>query len=139
VEEALDEKAILERIRAHLRNGTPGSSPARTPGPAAVDASPEGIESDVASLRDTHDIYALPFRSERGALGPLLGLVNRILKKLLKPSLERQVSYNAANERLVRVVLVEMESLRRANAALNERCDALQAELRALRDAKLGG
>src|SRR5256885_5263989 len=138
VDEALDEKAILERIRAHL-----GSEQRSSAGAVRLVPPPEGdpdaIDMDVASLRDAYDIYALPFRSQRGLLGPAVAAANRVLRRLLKPSLERQVSYNAANERLVRALLAEMESVKRANGALSQRCDALQAELTALRDAKPRG
>ena len=89
-------------------------------------------------LQGAQDIYALPLHSQRAAIGPVLAAANRLLRKVLKPSLERQVSYNAANERLVRALLAEVESLRRAQAALLKRCEALEAQVTALRDAKRG-
>jgi hypothetical protein len=139
VDDVLDEKAILERIREHLRTPPETAPRPRAPRPPPVAASAEDVEIDVAALQGAQDIYALPLRSQRPALGPALVLVNGLLRKLLKPSLERQVSYNAANERLVRLLLGEMESLKRAQAALTERCGTLESELAALRDAKRGG
>jgi len=134
VDEALDEKVILERIRAHLRSG-----PSRAPVPAApAEADENDIAVDLAAVRDAQDIYALPLRSQRTGLGPALGEANRILRKLLRPSLERQVSYNTANARLVQALLHDLESLKQAHAALERRCDALQAELAAV-SAKRGG
>jgi hypothetical protein len=132
VDETLDENAIRERIRARLRTGAPARPP------ADVDVSPGGIETDVSVLQGAQDIYALPLRSQRAAIGPALAAANRLLRKVLKPSLERQVSYNAANERIVRALLAEVESLRRAQAALLHRCEALEAQVAALRDAKRG-
>ncbi len=134
-----NEKAILERIREHLRTLHSRPESSRAPHAPAITPSAEDLEIDVAALQGAHDIYAIPLRSQRPALGPALGLANHLLRRLLKPSLERQVSYNAANERLMRLLVGEMESLKRAQAALTERCDALQAELTALRDAKRSG
>jgi hypothetical protein len=131
VDDVLDENAILDRIRAHL-----GGDVMQSPPPAAA---ANDLEVDVAALREAQDIYERPLRSHRRALGPALLFANRALRKLLKPSLERQVSYNAANERLVRALLAEMESLKQAQAALEKRCDALQSELTALRDSGRGG
>src|SRR3954470_5245347 len=135
VDELPDEKAILERIRAHLGNGASQTRPPRQPvEPSTTDA---GI--DVAALRGSQDIYALPLRSQRAGIGPGLVLLNRILRKLLKPSLERQVAYNAANERLIRLLLAEMESLKAAQSALTHRCAALQSALAAQRGPKQRG
>src|SRR4051812_21714993 len=135
VDELADEKAILERIRAHLGNGASQTRPPRQP----VEPSTTDAAIDVAALRGSQDIYALPLRSQRAGIGPGLVLLNRLLRKLLKPSLERQVAYNAANERLIRLLLAEMESLKAAQTSLNERCDALQSALAALRDPKQRG
>src|SRR2546423_9109134 len=123
VEELAEEKAILERIRAHLRSGPSRMVPLPPP-TASLD-----IELDVAALHGAQDMYAVPLRSQRVALGPALVLVNRLLRKLLRPSLERQVAYNAANERLIRLLLAEIESLKTAQSALNQRCDELQSAL----------
>lgn len=133
MDDLADEKAILERIRAHLGNG---ASRTRPP-PDELSSTDAGV--DVAALRDSRDVYALPLRSQRAGIGPGLVLLNRLLRKLLKPSLERQVAYNAANERLIRLLLAEMESLKAAQSALNHRCDALQSALAAQRDPKQRG
>jgi hypothetical protein len=140
VDDGLDENAILERIREHLRTA-PGGTAARPPAPRPPPGTPyaEEVEIEVTALQGAQDIYALPLRSQRRALGPALVLVNGLLRKLLKPSLERQVSYNAANERLVRLLLGDIESLKRAQAVLAERCGKLESELAALRDAKRRG
>jgi hypothetical protein len=133
VDELADEKAILERIRAHLRDGPSQAKPRpATPSPA-------DIETEVATLQAAEDIYSVSLRSQRAALGPALVFLNRLLRKLLKTSLERQVTYNAANERLIRLLLAEIESLKTSQATLNQRCDALQSALAALRDSKQGG
>jgi len=140
VEQLPDEKLILERIRERLRTLPPGLLPPLSPRtPAPPDTAPEAIEVDLDALSKAEDVYDQPLRSQRRLLAPAVGLANRVARKLLKPSLERQVSYNAANERLVRVLVAQVEALRRTQAAVSERCDALQAEIAALRDAQRSG
>ena len=135
-----EEKAILERIRERLRSLPPGLIPplsSRPPPPE--DASPDAAAIDLETMRRTKDVYDQPFRSQIRPLASAFALANRMARKLLKPSLERQVSYNAATERLVRALIREMEGLQRSQAALVQRCESLQAEIAAVRDAKRGG
>jgi hypothetical protein len=134
-----EEKTIIERLRARLRE-TDARSPPR-PGrrtPVTSDPSGESMAIDAEILRDSVDVYDQPFRSQR-PLAPALALVNRTVRKLLRPSLERQVSYNAANERLVRALRDEVESLKRAQRELRQRCDTLETLVASLQGASQGG
>jgi len=90
-------------------------------------------------MRSAQDVYDQPLRLQGRSIAPVLALANGAARKLLKPSLERQVSYNSANERLVRSLIAQVEALRREQAALSERCNALQAEIALLRSAQRSG
>jgi hypothetical protein len=139
IDENLDEKAVIEKIRERLRVsvGQAPLPPAQPRPEAAADASAESLQLELVTMRNEQDVSDAPFKSQRPWLGPLLVLANNIVRRLIAPSLERQVSYNTANRRLARAVVSEIQSLRRDNDALRRRCDALQAELDAVR-AKLG-
>jgi len=75
----------------------------------------------------------MPWRCSGVALmAPAFALANRLARKLLQPSLERQVSYNAANERLVRGLVAEMQELRRTPERLSERSEQSRADIATL-------
>jgi hypothetical protein len=125
VDEAPDERAIVDRIRERLRRSDARAPLAKRPLPPSA---PEDVEAELAVLGAAQDVYDLPLRSERPVLAPVARVANTVLRKLLKPTFERQVSYNSANHRLV-------QALQQQLAEVARRCDALQAEVDELRKA----
>jgi SAM-dependent methyltransferase len=60
---------------------------------------------DLASLHSCYDIYNIHFTSHRKILGWPIIFAKRLLRKLLTPVLERQVTYNTANTHVVSALL----------------------------------
>ena len=130
----LDEEAIVARIRERLR-----ASLARAPVPAtaprppiAPETSPDAIQAELEAMRGWSDIYDVQPISYRRVLAPFLRLARSVARKLLAPSLERQVSYNLANQRLVSALRAELEALKTEQESLRRRCEALKGELDAI-------
>ena len=56
---------------------------------------------DLASLHSCYDIYNIHFTSHRKILGWPIIFAKKLLRRLLTPILERQLTYNTANTHLV--------------------------------------
>ena len=139
-DEEFDQKALTERVREALRMQLAGSAlPAPTPrAETAADPSDEALRLELDAIRDTHDICSAPHRSYRKMIGRAVIAARDVARKLLAPSLERQVSYNAANHRLARGFYQRLANLEEEQARLRSRCDALEAELKRVRPAASG-
>jgi len=133
-DDGLDEGVLLGRIRDRLRTAL-GDAPlppvASRPEPP-VDASGSTIDAELQAMAAATDVADAPLQSYRKIVGPLLRFARKIARKLLTGPLERQASYNAANQRLARAYLRELQSLRRDQQALQTACAALEARLREL-------
>jgi SAM-dependent methyltransferase len=93
----LDTDKIVESIRDRLGKRGQELSPEEI-----ASALPNGQGSlDLASLQNSSDIYNIRFTSHRRLLGWPILLAKKLLRKLLTPILERQISYNSANTRMV--------------------------------------
>ena len=132
---ALDEEAIVARIRERLRASLAQAPlPAASPRPQiAPDRSAESMQAELDAMLGASDVYDLPARRHGRALTPARRLAERIARKLLSPSLERQVSYNQANHRLVTALRAELDASKAEQQALRRRCEALEAELETIR------
>lgn len=127
---AVDDPAIIARIREELQRSLRDASlPPLAPRPdIRSDTSSEGLEEELSMLRAAADIYDVPTRTYRRLLGPVLALAQRLARKVLAPSLERQVSYNTANCRLVEALRRELDALKAEQQSLRQRCDLLASK-----------
>src|SRR5712671_1857306 len=78
IDENLDEKAIIEKIRERLRVsvGQAPLPPAQPRPEAAADGSAESLQLELVTMRNEQDVSDAPFKSQRPWLGPLLVLAN---------------------------------------------------------------
>jgi hypothetical protein len=134
-ETTLDDQAIVARIRDRLRSSLLHAPlPAVAPRPRIQpDTSAAGIDAELAAIHAAADICDVGARSHRAVLGPILSLANKVARKVLAPSLERQVSYNQATDRLLQALHAQLETVEAEQQALRRRCEALENELRAVR------
>ena len=68
-------------------------------------------DEDIALLKAGFDIYNIPITSYQRRLGSAVIAVRKIVRKLLKPVLERQVIYNFANTRVVQTLSIQLQKL----------------------------
>ncbi|MEG3848969.1 hypothetical protein QT971_16445 [Microcoleus sp. herbarium19] len=68
-------------------------------------------DEDIALLKTGFDIYNVPITSYQRRLGSVVIAVRKIVRKLLKPVLERQVIYNFANTRVVQTLSTQLQKL----------------------------
>jgi 2-polyprenyl-3-methyl-5-hydroxy-6-metoxy-1,4-benzoquinol methylase len=78
------------------------------------------VAFDLASLQNNYDIYNIHFTSHRRAVGWLVVLAKRLLRKLLTPILERQLAYNAANLHLCRQITEALRNQAVVSQSLQE-------------------
>ena len=131
---SFEDTAIIARVREHLRRSLPDASLPLAPRPdLRPDSSPAVLEQELATLRAAADICDVRTRVYRGVLGPVFAIARRIARKLLAPSLEQQVTYNAANQRLVEALRAEIDALKAQQQTLRQQCDLLAAKLEAAR------
>src|SRR5262249_2567581 len=91
-----DVEQIMEWLREDIRKRRQQHAPQTKINPFPDDA----LAADFASLRSGYDAYSLQFTSHRRILGPLVVFVKKILRQLLTPILNHQVSYNTVNTRV---------------------------------------
>jgi len=68
-------------------------------------------DEDIALLKAGFDIYNIPITSYQRRLGSAVIAVRKIVRKLLRPVLERQVIYNFANTRVVQTLSIQLQKL----------------------------
>ncbi|MBE9122221.1 hypothetical protein IQ269_15775 [Tychonema sp. LEGE 07199] len=68
-------------------------------------------DEDIALLKTGFDIYNVPITSYQRQLGSAVIAVRKIVRKLLRPVLERQVIYNFANTRVVQTLSRQLQKL----------------------------
>ena len=68
-------------------------------------------DEDIALLKTGFDIYNVPITSYQRRLGSVVIAVRKIVRKLLRPVLERQVIYNFANTRVVQTLSTQLQKL----------------------------
>src|SRR5437879_5307470 len=86
---------VQEEVRRRL--ASPVGIPVPNPG---ADQSND-LTRDLAALRASVDVYDVVMPSGRRLLAPFLTAAKRAARRLLTPSLARQVTYNVANLRLL--------------------------------------
>ncbi|MEG4271393.1 MULTISPECIES: hypothetical protein [unclassified Microcoleus] len=103
-------------LREPLRGtGTPAGN-----GIASLHAQNEDDE-DIALLKAGFDIYNIPITSYQRRLGSAVIAVRKIVRKLLRPVLERQVIYNFANTRVVHTLSTQLQKLQENQQSLEKK------------------
>jgi hypothetical protein len=78
-------------------------------------------DEDIALLKTGFDIYNVPITSYQRRLGPVVIAVRKIVRKLLRPVLERQVIYNFANTRVVQTLSNQLQKLQENQQTLEKK------------------
>ncbi|MEG4941384.1 hypothetical protein [Microcoleus sp. F4-D5] len=137
--EEIPTQQIIDRLRQTLEprigiaepplSGTENSAipyPSGTPagnGIASLHAQNEDDE-DIALLKAGFDIYNIPITSYQRRLGSAVIAVRKIVRKLLRPVLERQVIYNFANTRVVQTLSIQLQKLQENQQSLEKKIQA---------------
>ena len=78
-------------------------------------------DEDIALLKAGFDIYNIPITSYQRRLGSVVIAVRKIVRKLLKPVLDRQVIYNFANTRVVQTLSTQLQKLQENQQTLEKK------------------
>ncbi|MEG4417061.1 hypothetical protein QUA70_00435 [Microcoleus sp. LAD1_D5] len=78
-------------------------------------------DEDIALLKTGFDIYNVPITSYQRQLGSVVIAVRKIVRKLLRPVLERQVIYNFANTRVVHTLSTQLQKLQENQQTLEKK------------------
>ncbi|MEG4862259.1 MULTISPECIES: hypothetical protein [unclassified Microcoleus] len=78
-------------------------------------------DEDIALLKTGFDIYNVPITSYQRRLGSAVIAVRKIVRKLLRPVLERQVIYNFANTRVVQTLSRQLQKLQENQQTLEKK------------------
>lgn len=78
-------------------------------------------DEDIALLKTGFDIYNIPITSYQRRLGSAVITVRKIVRKLLRPVLERQVIYNFANTRVVQTLSNQLQKLQENQRTLEKK------------------
>lgn len=115
-------------IEARLRRGAAEVLPsADTLVPALV--FDELMEGDAGHLHRAHNISDLPIESHRRLTGPVVASIKRMLVRLLYPLPEVQTTWNAANARVVTLLLRQVASQARRIDMLEHQVSDLSEKL----------
>jgi hypothetical protein len=118
----IDVTAIVESLRNKIERRSGGRP--RTP-----PFDPQ-LSADVENLRHSTELYHLPLVSARGFLPSAMGLVRRVIRRLLLPWISRQSGYNVTNVRVVDALRDQIELLAYHQALSTE--DILDSQSRVL-------
>lgn len=78
-------------------------------------------DEDIALLKTGFDIYNVPITSYQKRFGSVVIAVRKIVRKLLRPVLERQVIYNFANTRVVQTLSNQLQKLQHNQQILEKK------------------
>ena len=81
-------------------------------------------DEDIALLKAGFDIYNIPITSYQRRLGSAVIAVRKIVRKLLRPVLERQVIYNFANTRVVQTLSIQLQKLQENQQTLEKKINS---------------
>lgn len=124
----LELEDLLLRIRENARKQGALLSRTLTPPRDAGGSLPY----DLHTMQARTNIYEIELASHRRVVGQPLGLVRRLMRKLMLPILKAQVEYNAANSRVVgnlnrRIDQVTEQQLRQREELLSLQAEAYEA------------
>lgn|GEM_PF-832671 len=118
--DTIDKQRILEQMRQSLG---PRRYLAVSPKPAidrSVSTPPDELAEDLELLQTGFDIYQVTIKAHSKVLGPIVVALRKLARKLLRPVIEKQISYNAANVRVVRGLRQEVHNLQQADVDLHD-------------------
>lgn len=121
---AMNAEEIAERIRAAAR-----SSRSLRPLPSDIQGA-----ADVAILQTLHDVWNVDLAPRQRWPGRITRPLKRVVRRLLAPTLARQIEFNAAAARLARHTGEQLEALAERQEELRSVLAVQADELRALRE-----
>jgi hypothetical protein len=108
--EEIPTQQIIDRLRQTLEPRIGIAEPS-LPGRENSAIARDEDDEDIALLKAGFDIYNIPITSYQRRLGSAVIAVRKIVRKLLRPVLERQVIYNFANTRVVQTLSIQLQKL----------------------------
>lgn len=115
-------------IEARLRQGTsdvPALADARLPSFVFEHL----MEGDAGHLHRAHNVRDLPIESHRRLTGPIVTATKRTLFRLLHPLPEVQTTWNAANARVITLLLRQVAAQARSIELLEQQVVELREKL----------
>ncbi len=113
---AMNAEQVAERIRESIRRRRQELFTATTTPPSSNGR----FAADLASLRETSNIYEVEIPSPRKVVGPPLAMLKRGLRRLLAPVLGRQVEHNEATMKVAEHLMGEIAAIVERQEALRE-------------------
>jgi hypothetical protein len=118
--EEIPTQQIIEKLRQTLEPRIGIAEPS-LPGRKNSAIARDEDDEDIALLKAGFDIYNIPITSYQRRLGSAVIAVRKIVRKLLRPVLERQVIYNFANTRVVQTLSIQLQKLQENQQILEEK------------------
>ena len=118
--EEIPTQQIIEKLRQTLEPRM-GIAEQSLPGRENSAIARDEDDEDIALLKAGFDIYNIPITSYQRRLGSAVIAVRKIVRKLLRPVLERQVIYNFANTRVVQTLSIQLQKLQENQQTLEKK------------------
>jgi hypothetical protein len=118
--EEIPTKQIIDKLRQTLEPRIGIAEPS-LPGRENSAIARDEDDEDIALLKAGFDIYNIPITSYQRRLGSAVIAVRKIVRKLLRPVLERQVIYNFANTRVVQTLSIQLQKMQENQQTLEKK------------------
>ena len=118
--EEIPTQQIIDKLRQTLEPRIGIAEPS-LPGRENSAIARDEDDEDIALLKAGFDIYNIPITSYQRQLGSAVIAVRKIVRKLLRPVLERQVIYNFANTRVVQTLSIQLQKLQENQQTLEKK------------------
>ena len=118
--EEIPTQQIIDKLRQTLEPRIGIAEPS-LPGRKNSAIARDEDDEDIALLKAGFDIYNIPITSYQRRLGSAVIAVRKIVRKLLRPVLERQVIYNFANTRVVQTLSIQLQKLQENQQSLEKK------------------
>ncbi|WP_445174465.1 hypothetical protein [Microcoleus sp.] len=118
--EEIPTQQIIDKLRQTLEPRIGIAEPS-LPGRENSAIARDEDDEDIAVLKAGFDIYNIPITSYQRRLGSAVIAVRKIVRKLLRPVLERQVIYNFANTRVVQTLSIQLQKLQENQQTLEKK------------------
>jgi len=118
--EEIPTQQIIDKLRQTLEPRIGIAEPS-LPGRKNSAIAGDEDDEDIALLKAGFDIYNIPITSYQRRLGSAVIAVRKIVRKLLRPVLERQVIYNFANTRVVQTLSIQLQKLQENQETLEKK------------------
>ena len=121
--EEIPTQQIIDKLRQTLEPRIGIADPS-LPGRKNSAIARDEDDEDIAVLKAGFDIYNIPITSYQRRLGSAVIAVRKVVRKLLRPVLERQVIYNFANTRVVQTLSIQLQKLQENQQTLEKKIQA---------------